>query len=154
MFVIRFTESNQCRIQCNDDSEFVQQRQPPDTTVRLAWAVLSLLFVAGCSDKQEARVVPVFEEARLQQGRATWMQVCRNCHLMGVAGAPALNDYEEWLPRLEKGRDALVANAITGIRREDSWTMPPRGGNDSLGGEDVARAVDFMLASVRSLNTK
>jgi cytochrome c5 len=32
--------------------------------------------------------------------------------------------------------------------------MPPGGANDSLGDEDVARAVDFMLASVRSLSTK
>ena len=129
-----------------------RRRRLPDTIVRFAWLGLSVLFVAGCSDKQEARVIPFFEEARLQQGRATWMQVCRNCHLMGVAGAPALNDHEDWLLRLEQGRDALVANAITGIRREDGWTMPARGGNRSLGDQDVARAVDFMLASVRSLN--
>jgi uncharacterized protein (DUF2252 family) len=50
--------------------------------------------------------------------------------------------------------DPLVANAIKGIRREGSWTMPPRGGRDSLGDEDVAKAVDFMLASVRSLDSR
>lgn len=30
--------------------------------------------------------------------------------------------------------------------------MPAHGGNRSLGDQDMARAVDFMLASVRSLN--
>jgi cytochrome c5 len=131
-----------------------RHRQQSDNSARFACLIVSALFVAGCSDKQEVRVIPVFEEARLQQGRATWMQVCRNCHLMGVAGAPALDDNEAWLPRLNQGRNTLVANAINGIRREGSWTMPPRGGRDSLGDEDIAKAVDFMLASVRSLDSK
>jgi cytochrome c5 len=131
-----------------------RHRRLSDNSARFAWLIVGTLFVAGCSDEQEVRVIPVFEEARLQQGRATWMQVCRNCHLMGVAGAPALDDHEAWLPRLNQGRDSLVANAIKGIRREGNWTMPPRGGRDSLGDEDVAKAVDFMIASVRSLNSE
>ena len=91
--------------------------------------------------------VPSFAEVDLQQGRATWMQVCRNCHLSGVAGAPAVNDSAAWQQRLAKGKETLYRNAIDGIAIESGWTMPPRGGVDRLSDTDVRLAVDYMLAA-------
>jgi cytochrome c5 len=94
----------------------------------------------------------VFEEASLASGRAIWSQTCRNCHLAGVAGAPALRDYAAWQPRVTKGREALYASAINGIAdAAGGWRMPPRGGNAALSDEQVRRAVDFTLAAVETL---
>lgn len=111
------------------------------------------LLLAGCSEESSPGIeVPAFEDQDLQRGRAVWMQVCRNCHLRGVAGAPAISDPDAWASRSEKSRDVLHASAIEGIRADGGgWSMPPRGGNDTLADEDVRRAVDFMLAAVEEL---
>jgi len=77
------------------------------------------------------------------------MRVCRNCHLMGVAGAPAIGDDAAWKPRTAKGTAALYSSAIRGVQGETGWSMPPRGGNDALSDNEVRLAVDFMLAAVR-----
>lgn len=113
--------------------------------------ISSAFFLTGCSDDSPRIEVPSFADAGLQQGRATWMQVCRNCHLLGVAGAPAISDYAAWQSRLDRDRRSLYENAIQGIGGENGWRMPPRGGNDALADVDVERAVDFMLAAVEEL---
>jgi len=82
------------------------------------------------------------------------MQVCRNCHLMGVAGAPAIGDYTAWNRRIAKGTAALYSSAIRGIQGETGWSMPPRGGNDALSDKEVRLAVDFMLAAARDAQGK
>ncbi len=109
-------------------------------------------FLVGCGDDGRKVEVPSFADAGLQQGRATWMQVCRNCHLLGVAGAPAISDYATWQSRLARERQSLYQNAIQGIRGDDGWRMPPRGGNDALADVDVQLAVDFMIAAVEDLH--
>ena len=82
------------------------------------------------------------------------MRVCRNCHLMGIAGAPAIGDYTAWESRLATGPTALYASAIQGIRDDTDWKMPPRGGNTALSDEAVRLAVDFMLAAGRDAQGK
>lgn len=114
----------------------------------------AVLLTSGCSEQTPSgAAVPTFDDPDLQRGRAVWMQVCRNCHLMGVAGAPPISDPLAWQPRVAKGLDALHASAVEGISGESGWLMPPRGGNDTLADEDVRRAVDFMLAAVEKLGT-
>ena len=108
-------------------------------------------MLLGCADDQATLQLPRFESQALQQGRATWMQVCRNCHPMGVAGAPAISDDAAWQPRLARDRQSLYDNAISGIRDDSGWRMPPRGGNETLSDGDVRRAVDYMLAAVEAL---
>ncbi len=83
-----------------------------------------------------------------------WMRVCRNCHLMGIAGAPAIGDYTAWNPRAAKGQAALYTSALQGIRDDMGWKMPPRGGNAALSDEEVRLAVDFMLAAARDAQGK
>ena len=53
-----------------------------------------------------------------------YMASCFACHSTGAAGAPKVGDgfAAEWTPRMEKGMDAVVINAINGIN-----TMPPKG---------------------------
>ena len=80
------------------------------------------------------------------------MGTCRNCHLLGIAEAPAVTDKDAWAPRITKGKPALYQSALNGIMGEDGkYRMPPRGGNERLKDEQVRQAVDYMLASVKVL---
>ena len=114
--------------------------------MRIAALILLPLLVA-CSDKQSSTALPVFDKPELTQGKNLWTQVCRNCHLTGVAGAPAIGDAEAWRQRLAKGKATLYKHAISGIRKEQGWTMPPKGGVDRLSDAEVRLAVDYMLAA-------
>jgi len=112
--------------------------------------LIVLPVITSCSEDGDRFEMPYFEEPGLVQGRNTWMQICRNCHLVGVAGAPAVTNREAWQGRFSKGRERLYQSAINGIRREGKWTMPPRGGEARLSDTQVYRAVDYMLAAALS----
>jgi cytochrome c5 len=120
------------------------------------WLLVPLILytasvLTGCSDDSPRMELPSFPDSELQQGRSTWMRVCRNCHLLGVAGAPAVSDAAAWQSRLARDRQSLYRSAIEGIGDADGWRMPPRGGNDALTDYDVQRAVDYMVAAVEEL---
>ena len=116
--------------------------------MRMRPATLIMLpLLAACSDEPAGTALPAFDQPELAQGKNTWMQVCRNCHLTGVAGAPAIDDAEAWQPRLAKGKSTLYQNAISGIPQGQGWSMPPKGGVDRLSDAEVRRAVDYMLAA-------
>lgn len=72
-------------------------------------------------------------------GEEVYKSVCAACHGAGVAGAWKFGDREAWAPHLKEGLDAMVKNAINGIR-----AMPPRGGRADLTDLEVARAVVYM----------
>ena len=110
-------------------------------------SLLLLPSLAACSNDQPTNALPTFDDSVLAQGKNTWMQVCRNCHLNGVAGAPAISDGPAWQERLAKGRTILYESAINGIRTGGGWSMPPRGGVARLTDTEVRRAVDYMLAA-------
>ena len=115
----------------------------------MRWLIVLILpipLLMAC-DKQPDTSLPTFEQSQLIQGKSIWMQVCRNCHLKGVAGAPAIGDAAAWQPRLAKGKAALYRNAINGIPQEQGWSMPPKGGMDRLSDTEVRHAVDYMLAA-------
>ena len=116
-------------------------------TSRLAPTLVAIALLAACSDEPPGTALPTFDKPALAQGKNIWMQVCRNCHLTGVAGAPAVNDPAAWQQRLAKGEETLYRNAISGIPNVSGWTMPPRGGVDRLSDTDVRLAVDYMLAA-------
>ena len=121
--------------------------------MRIRIAVLNVLpLLAACSDNQPDTALPVFDDPQLIQGKSIWMQVCRNCHLTGVAGAPAIDDAEAWQQRLTKGKVTLYRNAIEGISKEQGWSMPPKGGVDRLSDAEVRLAVDYMLATQARIN--
>ncbi len=116
------------------------------------------LLSAGCSDganTPKAPEMPRFPDKHLMMGRGVWMGTCRNCHLLGISGAPAVTNYENWKPRIEKGKPALYHSALNGIKGEDGkFRMPPHGGNPRLSDEQVRQAVDYMVASVEALAGK
>ena len=74
-----------------------------------------------------------------KSGEEVVKTVCAACHQTGVAGAPKIGDKAAWGARFREGLNAMVKDAIKGIRG-----MPPRGGNPTLSDDEVARAVVFM----------
>jgi cytochrome c5 len=121
--------------------------------LRILLTVICIYLITGCSEQsQEAGTIPDmprFTGERLAKGRSIWMGTCRNCHLLGTSGAPAVTDATAWAPRIKKGTPKLYQSALIGIKGDDGkFRMPPRGGNDRLKDEEVYQAVDYMIASV------
>jgi cytochrome c5 len=57
-----------------------------------------------------------------------------------LEGAPRLNDFAAWKPRLQAGVEALVRSSITGHK-----AMPSRAGLNTLSDTDMRDAVTYML---------
>jgi S-disulfanyl-L-cysteine oxidoreductase SoxD len=74
-------------------------------------------------------------------GELTYQQACAVCHAAGIGEAPIPGDKVAWSGRLAKGRAALVASALSGI-----GIMPPKGGRSDISDDDIAAAVDFIIA--------
>ena len=72
-------------------------------------------------------------------GKLIYDSVCSACHTAGVAGAPVPGGTMK--ERADKGLDALVASAISGLN-----VMPPRGGNANLTDEQIRATVEYMLS--------
>jgi len=123
---------------------------------RLAIVCCAALALIGCSegesDKTEPPVMPRFDDPHLAEGRSVWMGTCRKCHLMGVAGAPAVTNFTEWDQRIAKGKEALYHSALNGIKGPDGkYRMPPHGGNRRLTDDQVRSAVDYKVAAIEEL---
>jgi cytochrome c5 len=77
-------------------------------------------------------------------GSEVYKKACAMCHDVGLANAPKFGDKAAWAPRLGAGREALLASAIKG-----KGVMPPKGGSTALSDQEVAAALDAMLAAVK-----
>ena len=84
-------------------------------------------------------------------GKSDYDTKCSACHGFGVAGAPRLDDAEDWASRLAKGKDQLYENAIKGFIGE-LGVMPAKGGFADLSDEKVKAVVDYMVETVQSNN--
>lgn len=67
---------------------------------------------------------------------------CKACHSTGAGGAPKPFDKAEWEPRLAKGKDVLLKNAIDGYKG-----MPPLGMCGDCTKEDLQDLIDYMSTS-------
>lgn len=65
---------------------------------------------------------------------------CTNCHETGKDGAPRLNEFSDWKPRLQQGMDGLLRSAIGGHK-----AMPARSGMAKLSDTDLRNAVTYMV---------
>ena len=75
--------------------------------------------------------------------QAKYMASCFACHSTGAAGAPKVqpNTYEsDWAPRLEKGMEAVMANATNGV-----GAMPAKGMCFDCTDADLHALVEWMI---------
>ncbi|SCZ64666.1 c-type cytochrome [Thiohalomonas denitrificans] len=90
----------------------------------------------------------VADEAGADEGRSgedVYNSACIACHAAGVAGAPKIGDPAAWGPRIEKGMDMLVQNAINGFNGE-TGVMPPRGTCGNCSDAELEKAVEYMVS--------
>lgn len=84
--------------------------------------------VAAAPAPVEAAPEPAAEPVQIAQAddgfdlQATYQMFCFACHSTGLSGAPLPGDAEAWGPRMEKGRDEIVAIMNRGLN-----AMPPKG---------------------------
>lgn len=103
---------------------------------------------APASAPVAAAPAPAPAPAQNTVGESVYKKTCALCHAAGVAGAPKLNDKEDWGPRLAQGIDTVYAHAIDGFTGAKGM-MPARGGGMSLTDDEVKAAVDYMVATVQ-----
>jgi cytochrome c5 len=77
-------------------------------------------------------------------GKAVYDKTCVACHATGVANAPKFGDKAAWAPRAATGKAALLASVKNG-----KGAMPPKAGNADLKDDEIAAAIDFMLAAAK-----
>lgn len=65
---------------------------------------------------------------------------CAACHQEGLHGAPRIDDRAAWVPRMKKGLEATVRNAIRG-----HGPMPARGGLAALTDSEMRAAVVYLF---------
>jgi cytochrome c5 len=96
-----------------------------------------------CVEGQECKA-PVAAAAPVASGPRSGADVyntaCAACHGTGAAGAPKMGDTAAWGPRINKGLDTLLANAINGING-----MPPRGLCMDCSDDELKEAVEHMV---------
>ena len=106
--------------------------------------VLVASFATAISADNSQQQVQLAQLTDGFDAEATYMMSCFACHSTGAAGAPKVGpgNADAWAPRVEKGMDAVVANAINGLN-----TMPPKGLCFTCTDEDLAALVQYMVSS-------
>lgn len=74
---------------------------------------------------------------------------CVVCHEDGKEGAPRIDDFNAWKPRLQKGVEGLVQSSINGHK-----AMPPRAGMANLSDTDMRNAVTYLVVQSATYKPK
>ena len=86
------------------------------------------------------RVVQVAAAESAFDAAAKYQMTCFACHSTGAAGAPVTGDSEAWAERMDKGMEAVMANAINGIN-----AMPAKGMCMDCSDDNLVSLVEYML---------
>lgn len=117
-------------------------------------------FTARAEDKAAANTAPVGQVCKAGEacaaapvaaaggapktGEQVFNSACTTCHSTGAAGAPKVGDAAAWEPRLAaRKKDGLHKSAVNGFNG-----MPPKGLCMACSDEELAGAVDYMLAKI------
>ncbi len=106
--------------------------------------VSALAVMSGAISADTSKPV-VMQLAQLSENfdvERAYMQSCWACHNSGAAGAPKVGDAAAWAPRAEKGIDALLATAISGIN-----AMPAKGMCFTCTNDDLKALIQYMVDS-------
>lgn len=112
-------------------------QSPEEIAARIA--PVGKVCVAG-EECEVASAAAVAANDGPRSGEAVYNQFCTACHSVGVAGAPKLGNAGDWAPRVAKGFDSLMSNAINGIN-----AMPPRGTCATCSDEEIQGAIEYMV---------
>lgn len=109
--------------------------------------IMSAVLFAAVTSADVDNSQQSLQIAQLTDGfnaETTYMASCFACHSTGAAGAPKVGDgnAEAWAPRMEKGMDAVVGNAINGLN-----SMPPKGLCFTCTDDDLRALVEYMVDS-------
>ncbi len=94
----------------------------------------------ACADASAAPAAAAVASSGPRSGEDLYNTKCMACHGTGAAGAPMKGNKGQWAPRIEKGLEQLVANAISGIN-----AMPPKGTCMDCSDEEIHNAVEYMV---------
>lgn len=72
-------------------------------------------------------------------GMQVYNRYCVVCHATGVAGAPLKGNQQDWKPRLAKGMDSLLDNALTGFN-----AMPAMGTCIDCTKDEILKSIRFL----------
>lgn len=98
------------------------------------WVTSALLLMASAS---LARPVMTPD---IKAGELLFWANCTACHEAGLRHAPLIGNKAMWAPRIAKGEEALLHNAIHGLNK-----MPPRGGKPELSDEELLHIIRYMI---------
>ncbi len=124
---------------------YVKSSKPREKKMWIQIAKAAVIIITWAyslgSSAEEIQLAQLSEGFNAQQ---KYMASCFACHSTGAAGAPKVGAgmSVEWEPRLEKGLDAVVQNAINGIN-----TMPAKGLCFDCTDEDLRAIVEYMIDS-------
>jgi len=125
----------------NPDEAIEQHLKPIGKVVISAKKASSPTITPEATETAVAAPTPSTADSITIAGNETVAKVCSNCHSAAMAkiiGAPQMHT-DAWVPRMEKGFDAVLKNAQNGLN-----AMPPRGGKPDLTDEQLAAAIRFM----------
>jgi cytochrome c5 len=69
-----------------------------------------------------------------------YQQYCALCHVSGVAGAPQLEDKDEWEKREKQGEEVLLQHVVNGYN-----AMPAKGTCMTCSEADLQATIEYML---------
>ncbi|WP_417504350.1 c-type cytochrome [Marinomonas gallaica] len=112
-------------------------QSPEDITARVA--PIGNVCISG-EECEVSSAAAVAANDGPRSGEAIYNQFCTACHSVGVAGAPKFGNAGDWAPRVAKGFDSMMTNAINGIN-----AMPPRGTCTTCSDDEIKGAIEYMV---------
>lgn len=109
--------------------------QPKLTDLELSRAIAFMSTGGRATDPSKPYATPAKENAEQLVSSH-----CISCHGPGLEGAPRIDQFSDWRPRLQKGVEGLVQSAITGHK-----AMPARAGMATLSDSDLRNAATYMV---------
>ncbi len=120
-------------------SDAVANHEDPNKITQRT-APVGKVYRTGDTIKQPEVAVTLVETASEPRSAEKIYSTCAGCHDTGAAGAPIVGNKDHWAPRINKGFEALLANAINGV-----GNMPAKGLCMDCSDDEIKATVEFMV---------
>jgi cytochrome c5 len=123
-----------------------RQREKPmhlfnSLTLATIIALAATISACGGSDEASAKPSSAMVKPSDPALASLYNSSCISCHAKGYGSAPRSGDAAAWAPRMEKGMDTLLDNAINGFKG-----MPPLGACTDCTEDDFVALIEFMAS--------